>query len=66
MNAGRNSDSTPTRPSDPVDPREIDRALARGALQSRRLNKALSTVTRELERDPGALARVLRRWINES
>ncbi|MDW3206863.1 MAG: hypothetical protein R8L07_15105 [Alphaproteobacteria bacterium] len=66
MNAGRDREHTPTRPSEPIDPREIDRALARGAMQNRRLNKALSTVTRELERDPGALARVLRRWINES
>ncbi|MBO6837644.1 MAG: hypothetical protein JJ878_19695 [Alphaproteobacteria bacterium] len=66
MNTGRDRDPGPPRPSEPVDPREIDRALARGAMQNRRLNKALDTVTRELERDPGALARVLRRWVNES
>lgn len=53
------------RPPARIDAAEIERALARGAKRSARLNKALDTVARELDRDPGALARVLCRWVNE-
>jgi flagellar biosynthesis/type III secretory pathway M-ring protein FliF/YscJ len=49
-----------------VDARDIDRALARGAEKNRRLAKALDTIATELERDPGAAARVLRNWMNET
>lgn len=47
------------------DPREIERAYARGTLKNRRMTKALDTIAREMERDPASLARTLRRWLNE-
>lgn len=48
-----------------IDPREIEQAYVRGALKSRKMNKALDTIVREMERDPESLARVLRRWMDQ-
>lgn len=48
-----------------VDPRDIDRAYVRGTLKSRPMTKALDTIAKELEKDPEALARVMRRWLHD-
>lgn len=58
---------TPAPPTEPaaIDPQAIERAYARGALKSRRMEEALDRIARQMERDPESLARVLRRWVNE-
>jgi flagellar biosynthesis/type III secretory pathway M-ring protein FliF/YscJ len=50
---------------DTIDARTIERAYARGELKSQRMEKALDTIARQMERDPESLARVLRHWMRD-
>ena len=58
--------SVPQTGADPVDVRAIERAYARGVLKSSRMTRALDTIAKEMERDPAALARVMRHWMQKS
>lgn len=55
----------PSSQSGRVDARDIERAVARGALKNRKLTEAFRTIERALDRDPSAAARVLRQWMTE-
>ena len=64
-NDDKNGEGRGDTAPDGLDARAIERAYVRGSAGNRRVGAALDKIARTVEREPDAVARALRRWMDQ-